>query len=440
MRRILALLLAMLALCCAARAEEFYSEMPYDLRVTQRTLREEPRKNVVTQRAYPRTNNASVDEEIRALVDAMYADAQDALPQNPSSTARLDVGAVISRTGTSWMSFLTLSEIAYKQELLSVDFDARVYDMQTGERLALTDVFAPDSEAWELLSLGVREQLLAAFPGEEADAEALDALCSVDSLKQAPFTLGGARLVLTFRADAVYPGKNTLLHAVFYYPDIRALMTPRAFEQTDNSRFRMVALTYDDGGASGKTRQVLSTLREYGAQATFFIVGRTIRNSHDTLGRQQNAGYSIQSHSYTHRYAYEITADVIFEEKQQVAQELSAVTGLVPTLMRAPGGIESIYVKNAYGYPLIHWSVASGDSGSNDAERVANRVIRNVGDGDVVLMHDTNSLCAKYSKSILEYLNKHGFLCVTVEELYADAGVPLEANRIYFSSTDIRDE
>lgn len=446
MRRLFALLLALLAMAAAARAEapaeDFYTQMPQDLCFTQKTQTEKPSKYVTIQRVYPETSNALVDEEIRALVDEMAAAGEAALPERVKVNARLDAGPVISRTGTSWMSFLTLCEITSEGELLHMSFDERAYDMSTGERLMLTDVFAPDDEeAWAFIAQGVREQLSGAFPGEEADEAALDALCDVNSLQSAPFSLGAARMMITFRADAIYPGKNTLLHAVFYYPDIRPLMTERAQAQTDNSRYRMVALTFDDGGWSGRTRGVLEQLQIHGAHATFFIVGKNIDSTRSAIVREHNAGHSVQSHTYTHHYPWQLTLEKALREDETFRNKLSSLIGSPPTLLRAPGGNEELYIKGDFGYPLIHWSVAAGDSGAtSDASKIAHKVIGNMQDGSIVLMHDSVKIVATYTKTILDYMEENGILCVTVQELFADAGVPLEADRIYFSTTDIRNE
>lgn len=427
-------LCAMLALCGAAGAQEtaFYEEMPPFLRVVQNTQTETVRDNVYIRRTYPRTANPEIDAQLCGLVDEMVEKNREKLPGASASVpSYLEVGPVITRTGTSWMSFLTLAEVSGGQEQLSVDFDARVMDMETGERITLEDVFPPDSEAWALLAQAVREQLSAAFPGEALDEQALSALCA-EQLRSAPFTLGAERLTLTYRADAVYPGRQTLLHVHLYYPQIRPLMTERARQQTDNSRFRMVALTYDDGGGRIYTRNLLDALRMYAAKATFFVVGTQIGRNHDTLCRQQDGGYSIQSHTYTHAYPGSFTVQQAFEDKERFSVELSAVIGVTPTMMRSPGGMDQFYVENEIGYPLIHWSLASGDSGNNDGvERITNRVLWGVGDGDIVLMHDINPNCANYTKRILEALSGQGYLFVTVEELFAREGVVPQANHVY---------
>ena len=105
---------------------------------------------------------------------------------------------------------------------------------------------------------------------------------------------------------------------------------------------------------------------------------------------------------------------------------------MVFALMRAPGGMETGYVKHEIGYPLIHWSLASRDSGSEDYKRIANYVCYNIDPGDIVLMHDLNPYSPRYAGLILERLCDQGYLFVTVEELFAQAGIELEPNVVYY--------
>ena len=445
MKKIFALLCAAMLLCAPAMAEEStekYREMPYYLRVTQRTEEGKLGRYQEILKTYPDTVNDTIDAQMRALVDDMAERSIPLLPEGEKDEiASLDVGAVISRTGTSWMSFLTLAQITYEREVTHMEADVRVYDIETGERITLADIFPQDSEAWDMLAAAVHDQLTAAFPGIEPDQTALDALCAKEALQEAAFTLGGAKLTLTYRADSVYPGRsNTLLHVTLYYPDIRQHMTERAFVQTDNSRFVMVALTYDDGGGGKYTRRLLGEMRNHGVTATFFLVGRQMRRNHDNLVRQQNSGYSLQYHSYTHPYGHKVHYDQAFEEKAMFEAELSAITGVVPTLMRAPGGKEEKYMRWEIGYPLIHWSLASTDSGNPHVDAIASRVIRYAWDGDIVLMHDINDQVNKYSKKIFENFNSCGMMTVTVEELFAHAGIALEKNKTYYSTKPDQEE
>ena len=227
--------LCMLLLLCALAAlfspaalgeDEFYTEMPPYLRFTQQTTEEAVGSGATIRRTVPATANPAVDEEIAALLDALLERSRPQLEDGTrSDPACLDVGAVISRSGESVLSFLAIAGVSKGRTQLSVDFDTRVYDMATGRRITLEDVFPDGSEAWALLAQAVDAQLRAAFPGYAPDEERLAALCTREALRDARFTLGAARLTLTYRADAVYPGRGTLLHVQLYYPDIRPLMT-----------------------------------------------------------------------------------------------------------------------------------------------------------------------------------------------------------------------
>lgn len=433
MKRLAALFLALLLLLSAfpARAERI--AIPDVLRFTQKTMpAEDVRDRQYIQRTYPQTANEAVNKALRGLINGMVEKGRPCLPTGKMDTmpSYLDVGATISRTGSRWMSFLTIARIAYEREQTYVDFDARVYDMETGEKITLSDLFAPESEAWDLMESAVREQLSDYFMTIDASEAALSALCSREALENAAFTLTPAKLELHYRADALYPGKTTLMHVRLYYSALRPLMTDLGREITDNSRYKMIALTYDDGGARGYTNNVVSRLRLRGANATFFIVGTRMSSNHDVMCRQHDAGYALESHNYEHVYkGIDRDSVALWQEKFNTAMD--AVIGTRPTYMRAPGGYAGKFIAADVGMPVIGWGINPSDSGNEDAEQVAARVISGAHDGGIVLMHDLNPLAYQYTEIILEDLEARNFLCVTVDELFDHYGVPLLPNQAY---------
>ncbi len=438
MKRLAALCAVLLLLsgACPGLAER--GAIPDALRFTQKTTdREYVREKQYILRTYPQTANEAVNADLRALIDGMTQKARPFLPQGKvDPISYLDVGSTIFRTGSQWMSFLTIAHIAYNKEQTYVDFDARVYDMVSGSQLTLMDLFAPDSAAWDLMAQAVREQLTDCFAAQNPDSGALEALCSREALENAAFTLTPAKLELHYRADALYPGKNTLMHVKLYYSSLRPLMTEQGQEITDNSRYKMIALTYDDGGARGTTNNLLRCLQKYGANATFFIVGTMMDNNHDIMCRQQDAGYAMASHNYVHTYEG-ITAENVRRWKNQFDTLMDAIIGVRPAYMRAPGGHSEAFVNADVGLPVIHWSLISTDADTNStADQVAGRVIYGAQDGGVVLMHDLNPLSPEYSDLILQELEKRDFLCVTVDELFDHYGVALEPNHVYWSCVD----
>lgn len=438
---ILLLLLSLsLALAVPAAAEENPSGIPALLRFEQKEQeREYLKKDLYILRTYPETANAQVNEEMRSLIDGMAEAGRPYLPTGRIDLmpAYLDVGSYISRTGDRFMSFLTIARMAYEREQIYVDFDARVYDMASGEQLTLRNLFAPDSEAWPLLEKTVRDQLNAYYCTLDADPAALDALCTQEAIEKTPFTLTPAKLSLHYRADALYPGKVTLMHVNLYYSALRPLMTELGREVTDNSGYKFIALTYDDGGARSYTNSLLNELRRYGASATFFIVGERMRHTHDFLCRQQDAGFVTASHNYIHTYE-NLTTENIARWKARFDQEMDEIIGVRPPYMRAPGGHYKNFINAKADLALIQWSAISGDmgTGSTDVYGIARRVLATAQNGGVTLMHDLNSKCNQYAAIILPELENRGFLCVTVDELFDIFGVPLEPNQVYYSCVD----
>ncbi|MBR4538948.1 MAG: polysaccharide deacetylase family protein [Clostridia bacterium] len=437
MKRFFALCAAALLVLGACHANAERAAIPDMLRFTQETMaRDYVRDKQYILRTYPQTANENVNADLRALIDSMMEKARPNLPEGKvDPISYLDVGATIFRTGSQWMSFLTIAHIAYNKEQTYVDFDARVYDMVSGSRLSLKDLFAPESAAWDLIAQEVRTQLTDYFMTESPDAAALEALCTREALESAAFTLTPAKLELHYRADTLYPGKNTLMHVKLYYSALRPLMTDRGQKITDNSRYKMIALTYDDGGARGSTNSLLRCLQKYGANATFFIVGTMMNNNHDIMCRQQDAGYAMASHNYVHTYTG-INAESVSRWKKKFDTEMDAIVGVRPAYMRAPGGHSTQFTKSEAGLPVIHWSLSSSDADNGNVDQVAGRVIYGARDGDVVLMHDLNPLSPDYSEMILKELENRNFLCVTVDELFDHYGVPLEPNTVYWGCVD----
>lgn len=383
---------------------------------------------------YPKTINRQVNGELAAIVDGYIEKIAPTLPAGKKTApqnSRLDVRCVYSPTGESWLSFLMLARTVYHREQLGVEFSSRTYDASTGKQILLTDIFPSDSPAWEVLQDAVRTQLSAYFPGEEADPKVLDALCAREALESAAYTLGAVKMELHYPASLLYKDHPTVMHVKVYYKDLAGMMTEEAARQTDNSRYPMVALTFDDGPRYVGTVDLLDTLQAYGAKATFFFIGDQLEENKDVVQRQHDEGHTIASHTYNHFQPSSLTPQIAAEHKVLFDQLLTGITGLPAPYMRAPGGAYEFYVKNSIGLPLIQWSLISHDIEYKSSKAIVRLVSGTVSDGGIVLMHDTRPYTVNGMKSLLWHLRRQGFLCVTVEDLFIQNNRPLEANIVY---------
>ena len=158
---------------------------------------------------------SQVDEEINALVDgfddALAGQMTPDKSKNPKRNSRLDIHVVNTRSGESALSFLVMARETYQRKQKQSPIAARVYDMATGQKITLNDLFPQDSEAWTVLADAVRETLNAYFPAQTADPEALNALCTREALLETPFMLGPVCLSLHYEARALYPKQGSLM-------------------------------------------------------------------------------------------------------------------------------------------------------------------------------------------------------------------------------------
>lgn len=434
MRRFLILFLA--ALCLVPAGALGDAPLPEALRVHENVETQTLKGSVYVNTAYPATASSSVDAEMRLLLDAMREKALPFLPSKAASKsegAYLDVQPSVYRTGQSYMSFLTTAIIRNSRRQTYVDYDARTYDMADGRRLTLADVV--DGTGMDILAAAVREQLDAYFPQKQADAAALESLCTPEAMEAAGFTMNTAYLVLHYRADSLYPGQDTLMHVRVPYTDLMDHLTEKALPQTDNSDKMLIALTYDDGPVVGRTMRLIRNLRAGGANATFFIVGDRIRYCPDEVTLAHDAGFDIASHNWLHVYRGSNRGKVqLYRDK--LNEKLGQVTGSQVRIMRAPGGSEDIFVQEDVHLPLIHWSVISKskDNKVTDPAGEARRLARNAKDGDIILLHDIYTGTDKMALTLPGLLADRGFLCVTVEEMFAAKGIELLPNEVYWDT------
>lgn len=439
LHRFIALILALALFLPAGYAQDKYTAFPEALRMTQKREKTTLTETSYVMTYYPKTISKDVDNALKSAIDALVADNMPHLPRKAAlknESAMLDTGATVYRTGDKWASFLIVSTVLNGASQLRMTFDTCVYDMHSGKALTLSDVLVPD--ALSLVQQEAQRQLNAYFPQFEADVDALSALCAQENLLSAHFTLSPAFLQLHFPSEALYPHSGTIMHVRIPYTQLQQYLTDEAKLQTDNSRYKLVALTYDDGPTRRRTLSILRSLRGGGVNATFFVVGDRIPGAEDLISLEHNAGFAVASHNYEHVYTADMEGKVRMY-RDMLNEKLHAITGRSVNMMRAPGGHEEIYIKEQVDLPLIHWSLASKDGKSADFEPSgeAVRLVYSMQDGSIVLMHDLRAISADYTAFLPQLLNDRGFMCVTVEELFALRGIPLENNTVYLNAPPV---
>ena len=200
----------------------------------------------------------------------------------------------------------------------------------------------------------------------------------------------------------------------------------RTEEKTQTSK--LVALTFDDG-PSGYTEGLLDGLAERGAKATFFIVGQNAASHKETVKRIFQEGHQVAQHTYTHPML----------SRGNVAAELSKTDDVLDEsigthfnyALRPPYGDYNSNVLSQIHRPAIIWSVDTLDWKYRDSSYVCNQILKNIGDGEIILMHDIHRTTIPGVLAAIDKLEGQGYEFVTINELFRRRGVKLEDGVAY---------
>lgn len=158
-----------------------------------------------------------------------------------------------------------------------------------------------------------------------------------------------------------------------------------------------VALTYDDGPNDAATAELLDVLALHNTRATFFMIGRFIRQRRDLARRVQAAGHLIGNHTETHPWLSFQSARVIREELRACNEALEDAIGAPVHYLRPPHGArrpELFRAAAEQGLKLVQWNAMGWDWQPITSERICinvekgrHRAQRNKV-GTNILLHD----------------------------------------------------
>lgn len=197
---------------------------------------------------------------------------------------------------------------------------------------------------------------------------------------------------------------------------------------------KYVALTFDDGPSGKYTRQLLDGLYDRGVKATFLLCGYRIKIYPEIAQRILAEGHEIGYHGYSHKNMKELSRRTIASEI--IDTDALLPEGCCPRFLRPPGGSCSDAVRQvaqARGLVILGWSVDPRDWATQDAAAVEKSVLKNISDGDIVLLHDMSTSSVEAALAIIDVLQERNFEIVTVSELARLRGATLKTGEIYHS-------
>jgi peptidoglycan-N-acetylglucosamine deacetylase len=192
---------------------------------------------------------------------------------------------------------------------------------------------------------------------------------------------------------------------------------------------KILSITFDDGPDKELTPLLLDVLKELKIPATFFCIGRKIRDNKDILQRMNAEGHLIGTHSYSHSDWFDLFSPKRMRDEFLLSSRvIFEATGKNPLLFRPPYGVINPMVKRALhemSFQVIGFSNRAWDTSTLNENLILERLKKNLKPGDIILLHDTVAGNAGVIKKFAEYTYQAGYRIVSLDQLlnikaYAD--------------------
>lgn len=184
-----------------------------------------------------------------------------------------------------------------------------------------------------------------------------------------------------------------------------------------DSRADEAWLTIDDGPAED-TVAILDVLERRGVRATFFMKGEDAAAHPERVRAIVERGHSIGNHSQTHPSGtfWCLPPSRLRHEIDACSQVLHDITGVAPSVFRAPVGMKNPFVHpilRERGLTLVGWTVRGFDAvRDRGATEVAASVVEGLAPGAIVVLHQGRSWSATTIDAVVDAVQRAGYRLV----------------------------
>ena len=148
-----------------------------------------------------------------------------------------------------------------------------------------------------------------------------------------------------------------------------------------------IALTFDDGPGP-YTERLLDGLKERGVKASFFLIGRSVKEYPEAVKRMEEEGHLIGNHTYSHVKLKGLSPEETRREIQKTDEAVYEITGKHVAYLRPPFGEWEEDLALTYPVLPVMWTVDPLDWTTENVEEIVDRVVTQAGENDMILLHD----------------------------------------------------
>lgn len=191
-------------------------------------------------------------------------------------------------------------------------------------------------------------------------------------------------------------------------------------ERVRDLAVKKIALTFDDGPNANYTGLLLDGLKERGVHATFFLLGKQVEKSPGIVERMHADGHLIGNHSYEHVNLSSLSDEAAKTQVDMTNEAIFSVTGEYPEYIRPPYGCWKSNLDYATTMIEVMWNVDPLDWKTESSDVVVERVLKEVQENDIILLHDASESSVNAAFEIIDKLKAEGYAFVTVDEILFD--------------------
>lgn len=154
---------------------------------------------------------------------------------------------------------------------------------------------------------------------------------------------------------------------------------------------KAIALTFDDGPSQISTPILLNLLKQHNYKATFFVIGKKAEKHPTLMARIIEEGHSIGNHSWQHDSLLMLRGKKHLRQDIRKTQEILMRYGIRPLTFRPPAGATNPRLKNILKKENLHcvtFSCRPLDYGNKKIMHLADRIMKKLHFGDIILLHD----------------------------------------------------
>jgi peptidoglycan/xylan/chitin deacetylase (PgdA/CDA1 family) len=195
-----------------------------------------------------------------------------------------------------------------------------------------------------------------------------------------------------------------------------------------NTDRKAVALTFDDGPDPATTPALLELLARRGVRATFFCVGRRVREHPELAARIAAEGHLVENHTFEHHLATNLFGHArLRADLGQAQAAIREITGRAPAYFRPPMCLTNervLRVTRELGLTITGYTARALDRRDEPPQKIVARLLRRLEPGAILLLHDADVPAARMLavvSGVLDALTARGYSCLRFDEFSPDS-------------------